>query len=197
MALEIEYLKSAVNPPDFPKADRPEVALAGRSNAGKSSFLNAISKKPVARVSQEPGKTRLLNFFDVGKSYRLVDMPGYGWAKRSINEMESWTRMIEGYLEARETLAGLVLLMDIKREWTDSEELLAQFLRDRLIPFCVVLTKADKLSASEVEKRVRDLRKETGYESIFAVSNLRKKGTEEVEEFIYKTWIQPLRNKKK
>lgn len=191
MALDIQYLKSAVLPKDFPAMDLPEVALAGRSNAGKSSFLNSISKKPVARISQEPGKTRLLNFFDVGKSYRLVDMPGYGFAKRSANEMQSWTRMIEEYLSVRDNLVGLVLLMDIKREWTRDEELLAQFLRDRMLPFCIVCTKADKLTKSEAEKKIRALAKITGHESVFAVSNVKKTGTEQVEEFIYRTWIEP------
>ena len=192
MALDIEYLKSAVLEKDYPPANRAEVALAGRSNSGKSSFLNSISKKPVAKISQAPGKTRLLNFFDVGKSYRLVDMPGYGFAKRSVDEMELWTQMIEGYLVARQNLAGLVLLMDIKREWSRDEDLLAQFLRDQMVPYCVVATKADKLKPPEIAKRLRDLKKKTGNEAVFAVSNVKRAGTEEVEEFIYKTWIQPL-----
>ncbi len=193
MALEIEYLKSAVFPKDYPRADRPEVALAGRSNSGKSSFLNSISKSAVAKISQQPGKTRLLNFFDVGKSYRLVDMPGYGFAKRSNDEMESWHQMIESYLEVRENLAGLVLLMDIKREWTQEEELLARFLTDRMLPYCVVATKADKLKPVEIEKKIRALRKTIGHDSVFAVSNVKKMGTKDVEDFIFNSWIKPVK----
>jgi len=195
MALEIQYLKSAVLPKDFPKADRPEVALAGRSNSGKSSFLNAISKKPVAHISQEPGKTRLLNFYDVGKSYRLVDMPGYGFAKRSIDEMESWTRMIESYLEERPNLAGLVLLIDIKREWTRDEYLLAEYLRDNDIPFCLVLTKADKLKPKEIKTAVENMQQEARLMDVFPVSNVRRLGTEDVEDFLFKNWVQPHKSK--
>jgi GTP-binding protein len=190
MALEIEYLKSAVFAQDFPKANRPEIALAGRSNAGKSSFLNAISKRPVAKVSQEPGKTRLLNFFDVGKSYRIVDMPGYGFAKRAPAEKESWGRMIEDYLVHRETLAGLILVMDIKREWTADEELLADLMWSRTLPFCIVLTKADQLKRNEIENRIHKLQTQAGQDAIFAVSNVKKTGTDEVEDYLYKEWIK-------
>lgn len=197
MALEIDFLKSAVFPQDFPRPDRPEIALAGRSNAGKSSFLNAISKRPIAKVSQEPGKTRLLNFFDVGKSYRLTDMPGYGFAKRSGDEMREWTEMIETYLGARQNLVGLVLLMDLRRDWEEDEEMLARFMRDREIPLCVVGTKADRLKPNEIRQRIASLRKQSGLDAVFAVSNVKMQGTEEVEEFVFLNWVKPYRETKK
>lgn len=197
MALEIEYLKSAVFAQDFPKANRPEIALTGRSNAGKSSFLNAISKRPVAKVSQEPGKTRLLNFFDVGKSYRIVDMPGYGFAKRATEEKESWGKMIEAYLVGRENLAGLILVMDIKREWSEDEELLADLMWSRGLPMCVVLTKADQLKKNEIENRLHKIQAQSTQDAIFAVSNVKKNGTDTVEDFIFKEWVKPYKNKPK
>lgn len=197
MALEIEFLKSAVFPADFPAANRPEVALAGRSNAGKSSFLNAISKRTVAKVSQEPGKTRLLNFFDVGKSYRLVDMPGYGFAKRSGDEVKSWGQMIEGYLSQRENLAGLILVMDIKRDWTQEEEMLADFMWKRDLPLCLVLTKADQLKPNEIEKRINIIQTQSAEEAVFAVSNVKKNGTEFVEDYVFKQWVKPYKGNKK
>ena len=89
------FLKSAVWPKDYPEADRPEIALIGRSNAGKSSLLNALVSQKAAKVSQTPGKTRLLNFFDFGDHYRLVDMPGYGFAARSGDEILAWEKMIK------------------------------------------------------------------------------------------------------
>lgn len=196
MALDIEYMKSAVLSVDFPKADRAEVALAGRSNAGKSSFLNAIAKKPVAKVSGEPGKTRLLNFFSVGKSYRIVDMPGYGFAKRAPEEKESWSKMIEGYLVGRETLAGLILVMDIKREWSADEELLADLMWSRGLPMCLVLTKADQLKPNEIQKRIHILQTQSAQEAVFAVSNVKRLGTEDVEEHVYREWIKNFREKK-
>ena len=197
MALDIDYLKSAVFPKDFPAPNRPEIALAGRSNAGKSSFLNSVSKKPIAKVSQAPGKTRLLNFFDVGKSYRIVDMPGYGFAKRSGDEVVSWTEMIEGYLDSRENLVGLILIMDIRRDWTQDEEMLVQYLRDRDLPCCVVGTKSDQLSKSELKMRLQKLKDKAGVEGVFAVSNLTKVGTDEVEEFVFAEWVKPYKSRPK
>lgn len=104
--------------------------------------------------------------------------------------------MIEAYLTERPNLVGLVLLMDIRREWTEEEELLAQFLRDRQLPYCVVATKADKLSRSEIEKAMRALAQATGHESLFAISNLNQSGASAVEKFIYSTWVKPFRGKK-
>src|SRR3954463_4286895 len=96
--MEISFLTSAVRPEHFPPADRPEIALVGRSNAGKSTLINLLSNRKVAKVSRVPGKTRLLNFFEAGERYRLVDMPGYGFAKRQEGERQLWREMVEAYL---------------------------------------------------------------------------------------------------
>src|SRR6478752_7250400 len=112
MPKTIQFIKSAVLPKDYPIHKMAEVAIAGRSNAGKSSFINALTRDKVAKVSSTPGKTRLLNFFNMADSYVLVDMPGYGFASRSNSEVLEWHEMIETYLMSRENLVGLILVMD-------------------------------------------------------------------------------------
>ena len=186
----MKYLKSAVFPVDYPPEDRPEVAVAGRSNSGKSSFLNAIAKSKIAFVSQSPGKTRLLNFFDFGKIYRFVDMPGYGFASRAGDEVVEWTKMIETYLGTRDNLKGLVLLMDLRREWSEDEELLKRFCTKVNIPLCVLLTKADKCNAKEKNAALRLIRESSQTANVFLISSQSGAGIEEVEEFIFRDWIQ-------
>lgn len=176
--------------------DRPEVAIAGRSNAGKSSFINALTQSKIAKVSQTPGKTRLLSFFDVGANYRLVDMPGYGFASRSGDEMRSWQTMIEDYLSLRGNLVGLVLIMDINRDWDRDEAMLVHFMYSVAKPVLVVLTKADKLSRSEIEKRKKQIQKSSGINNIFTVSSLKGEGIEETEEFIFQNWVKEQKSPK-
>lgn len=187
---KMKYLKSAVLPQDYPIADRPEVAVAGRSNAGKSSFLNVIAKSKAAYVSQAPGKTRLLNFFDFGDSYRFVDMPGYGFAARSGDEIQQWTQMIEIYLSTRENLRGLILLMDLRREWSEDEELLKKFCQRISMPICVLLTKADKCNQKERSQALQRIRKSSELKDVFVISSQTGAGVKEVEEFVYRDWIQ-------
>ena len=134
---------------DFPVSKLSEVAFAGRSNAGKSSLINVWANQKIAKVSQSPGKTRLLNFFSMGTSYIIVDMPGYGYASRGGDELKTWRKMVEGYLSQRPQLAGLVLVMDMARDWQDDEEILAQYVMKHDIPVLVALTKSDKFSKNE------------------------------------------------
>ncbi|MBK9323882.1 MAG: ribosome biogenesis GTP-binding protein YsxC [Bdellovibrionaceae bacterium] len=189
MSGSIKYIKSAVLPKDYPKTGKKEIAIAGRSNAGKSSFLNSLAKGKVAKVSNTPGKTRLLNFFSNGDSYVIVDMPGYGFAARSSKEIHEWHAMIETYLSIREELAGLVLIMDARRSWTKDEELLKTFTETRGIPLAIVLTKADKLSKNEIQKSLASIKKNSGSSSVFMTSALKKSGHDEVEEYLYEHWI--------
>ncbi len=185
----IQFIKSAVLPKDFPMSRKAEVAIAGRSNAGKSSFLNAVAGGRLAKVSSTPGKTRLLNFFSVNNKYVLVDMPGYGFAARSGDEMRDWQQMIETYLNERANLAGLILVMDIRREWEDDEEMLKRFADEFGFPMAVVLTKADKLTKNEITQGLNRIKKQSGLLDVFVTSTLKKMGHEEVEDFIYKNWI--------
>ncbi len=190
MSAQVKYIRSAVLPKDYPNTDRPEIALAGRSNAGKSSFLNAIANAKVAHVSQAPGKTRLLNFFDFGKHYRIVDMPGYGYASRSGDEIVQWTEMVETYVTTRETLAGMVLLMDIRRKWSAEEEMLKKFTETSGIPMAVLLTKIDKCTKAEVNKFAAGIRKSSALTNVFPISSTTKVGVDAVEDFIYEAWIK-------
>jgi len=148
------FVKSAVQPSDYPPPDLPEIAFAGRSNVGKSSLINIlVARKRLVRTSRTPGRTRLLNFFTVNDRIGLVDLPGYGYARVPAAEQRKWGPMVENYLTSRTTLRGVVLIMDIRRDPGEGERDLIAFLaahRHRLIP---VLTKADKLSRARRGRR--------------------------------------------
>jgi len=111
------FCKECGTPPDYPVADRPEIAMVGRSNGGKSTLLNAMTGgAKEAKTSATPGKTRLLNFFDVGDHYRIVDLPGYGYAARDPKERKMWEKMIDVFFKTRECLAGIILVCDMRRD---------------------------------------------------------------------------------
>ena len=190
-----QFIKSAVEPQDFPFSHLPEVALVGRSNAGKSSFLNSLAKRKLAFVSSTPGKTTLVNFFEWNKTGMLVDLPGYGFAKRSKSEVNKWQYMIESYLTERENLQGLVLVMDISRDWTDQELMLFDFAHFHHIPMAVVLTKYDRLGSNESRARFEKLKKTAPTIHCFRVSNKTGDGVEEVENFIKFEWFKKGRRK--
>lgn len=190
MGRVVRYLKSAQWSRDFPSGEIPEIAITGRSNAGKSSFLNQWAKSNVAKVSQEPGKTRLINFFEVGDKYRWVDLPGYGYASRGHDEREEWGPMMEQYLSLRGNLVGAILVMDIRRDWTEDEENLKHFLNTVDRPLIVVGTKTDKLKPNEIKQRLKLLERQAQI-PIFPVSNLREMGADEVEDYCFKTWVKP------
>ena len=192
MSGKMKFVKSAVEVKDFPAQDRPEVAITGRSNAGKSSLINCIAGSDMARVSNTPGKTRLLNFFDLGRNYRLVDLPGYGYASRSGDEMRSWHKMIENYLNLRDNLKVVAILMDCRREWEEEEELLKQFAHQSGKGVVVVLTKADKLKQGERLKAVKTIQASSKLLDVFLVSSTENKGVKEMEDFIYDKWIKDL-----
>lgn len=190
MPSQIQYIKSAVFPEDYPLTKLPEIAFAGRSNAGKSTLINEICNSKIANVSQQPGKTRLLSFFDVREKYILVDMPGYGFAKRSRDEQGGWEKMVETYVKEREQLKGLVLVMDIRRDWTEDEEMIKMFTEGAGVPLLIALTKMDKVSKSEAQKRLVNIKRNTGLTAVFQVSSLKKVGPEEIEKYLYKTWVR-------
>ena len=131
----------------FPGQGLPEIAMAGKSNVGKSSMINSLlGNSKLARTSSAPGKTRLLNFFRVNDRFLLVDLPGYGFARAPKGERERWAEMIEGYLKGSEHLRRVLHLVDIRHEPTAEDRMMTQYLRHFDIPFTVVATKADKLS---------------------------------------------------
>jgi GTP-binding protein len=184
----LQFLTSAADLNGCPKDGFPEVALVGRSNAGKSTLINGMAQARVAQVSSTPGKTRLLNFYTL-PHYRMVDMPGYGFAKRSAVEQSAWMTMVENYLALRENLVGLLIVMDIRRDWTADEDDILQWLVPRELPAAAILTKTDKLSRSDMINRQRLIRKQSGLETVLTTSSLDKTGYEEVLTFVYKTWV--------
>jgi GTP-binding protein len=181
-----------VYPEDYPSADCPEIVVTGRSNSGKSSFLNAIAGGPIAKVSQMPGKTRLLNFFAVGEKYRIVDTPGYGFSRRSGDEQSSWQEMLENYFSMRGSLCGLLLLMDGRREWERDEALLLGFAQRIQIPSAVLLTKSDKMKPNEIRQAVEKMKKKAKLDFVFPISSQTKEGIEQIEEFYFRNWIRPI-----
>lgn len=144
-----EFVTSAVKAADYPAGELPEIALVGRSNVGKSSLLNKmVNRKGLARTSNTPGRTRLINFFRINGQFHLVDLPGYGYAKVSAGERESWGRMIEGYLTGRGNLLGVCQLIDSRHPPTALDMEVHQWFKDKRITVAVIATKTDKMSRS-------------------------------------------------
>ncbi len=154
-----EFLTSAAGPEGYPKGGRPEVAVAGRSNVGKSSLINAlVRRRGLVKTSSTPGRTRLLNFFLVNDRLLLVDLPGYGYAKVPQPVRAAWGPMIERYLTGRPQLAGVVVILDIRRLPGDDDLGLLEWLRAIGRPYRLALTKADKLSGNERTRQLRAIR---------------------------------------
>lgn len=156
----VRFIKSAIKPQEFPLPDKPEVAVVGRSNVGKSSLINAIFKRSIAKVSATPGKTRLINFFSFGDDLYFVDLPGYGFASISKSGRLNWQKMIEDYLLNRENLKMIIMLVDSRYPPTNLDFLMKEWLESHSIPYVVVATKVDKLNQSE-KARVKKVIKET------------------------------------
>lgn len=182
----VKYIKSAILAKDYPKTEFSEVAFVGRSNAGKSSLINGLTNQKIAHVSGTPGKTRLLSFFNFNDEYVMVDMPGYGFAERSHKEKDEWKLMIETYLSTAEKLKCLVLVMDIRRSWDNEEKMIKEFSEHIGVPLIVVFTKMDKLSRSQVMKRLDELNEEVDLKYKFPVSSLKKSGMDDLKKQLYK-----------
>lgn len=144
-----EFIKSATAPSHYLGSLLPEVAFVGRSNVGKSSLINTlVNRKNLARTSNTPGRTQLVNFFVINGVLSFVDLPGYGYAKVPLSVKRGWGEMVEGYLEGRTNLRLVILILDIRREPSEQDDMLIQWLRDHQIATTFVLTKADKFSRS-------------------------------------------------
>ncbi len=146
---------SAVSPKQYPKGNKPEFAFAGRSNVGKSSMINKLlNRKSLARVSQTPGKTATINFYNVDDKIYLVDLPGYGFASRSKQEVKSWGNVIETYLNNREQIYQVFLLVDSRHEPTDNDLMMLNWIRHFQESVVVIATKTDKLSKKALEENL-------------------------------------------
>lgn len=150
---------SAVRPNQYPDTQFPEIALAGRSNVGKSSFINKmLNRKALARTSSKPGKTQTLNFFLINEQLFYVDVPGYGYAKVSKKEREAWGKMIETYITTREQLRAVILLVDLRHSPTEDDVMMYDFLKHYSIPVIIVATKADKIPKGKWDKHAKVVR---------------------------------------
>jgi GTP-binding protein len=169
----VEFAGAATQPGGAPKLPYPEIAFAGRSNVGKSSLINRLLERKIARTSSTPGRTQQLNFFVVNEKFTFVDLPGYGYAKVSKQDRQHWRQLIEDYLVNARNLRGVIIIVDVRRGPEAEEEALCNFLTHHQRPFLIVATKSDKLKRAELEKQHKALTgKLDGYEPLlFSAEN--------------------------
>ena len=152
---------SAVSPKQYPKTGLPEIVLVGKSNVGKSSFINTmINRKKLARTSSEPGKTRQINFYNIDDLFYFVDLPGYGYSKMSKKEQEQVGKFIENYLFHREEISLIIFLIDIRHSPTANDKLMYQYIISSGLPCLILANKADKIAITKVNATVKDLQKQ-------------------------------------
>lgn len=160
---EAQFIKSANALNQFVPDDGSEVAVAGRSNAGKSSAINVIvNRRQFARTSKTPGRTQLVNFFSLREGQRLVDLPGYGFARVSDAMRRHWGELLSQYFKSRQSLNGLLLIVDIRRKLTDYDRQMMAFTDESQLPIHILLTKADKLKRGQIATAVLQVQKEVG-----------------------------------
>lgn len=155
---QVELTISAVRRSQYPEDGRPEFILIGRSNVGKSTFMNTITgRRNLARTSSKPGKTQTLNFYSVNDSFYLVDVPGYGYANVSKEEQKKFGMMVEEYLKTRENMKRVFLLVDFRHKPTEDDLLMYNFLKYYQVPVTIVTTKVDKVSSSKKDKNLKTI----------------------------------------
>ena len=173
----------------IPQSDLPEIVFAGRSNVGKSSMLNRLfNRKNLARVSSMPGKTITINFFKVENDVRIVDLPGYGYAKVAKGEKRRWAEMMEGYFQSPRNIKLVVQLVDMRHKPSEDDYIMMRFLQDAELPFIVAATKSDKLNKTQYNERKNGLREELAEFganlTILPFSSEKGEGTEELKKII-------------
>jgi GTP-binding protein len=191
---QAKFLISAGTAAQFPQGEGLEVAFAGRSNAGKSSAINALcDNRGLAKTSKTPGRTRLINFFALDESRRLVDLPGYGYAKVPITVKQEWEALLEKYLMQTQQLRGLVIIMDIRHPYREFDQKMLDWCQHYHLPAHILLTKADKLSRGAQAKSLQQVKKElklAGYEaSVQAFSASNHQGMEQLVATL-DTWLE-------
>ncbi|MGO1468664.1 MAG: ribosome biogenesis GTP-binding protein YihA/YsxC [Tissierella sp.] len=176
----------AVKPEQYPKDDLSEIAFVGRSNVGKSSFINSIlNRKNLARTSGKPGKTRTINFYLINEEFRFVDLPGYGYAKVSKKEQDKWGYIIEEYLTSRENLKEIALIIDIRHSPTEQDLMMYEWIKSFGYEGIVIATKLDKISKGSLQKNLKKISEKLGMEdrkTIIPYSSINKTNLERVWE---------------
>lgn len=179
-----EFVISAVVPNQYPQDNRVEIAFVGRSNVGKSSLINTlVNRRKLVKVSGTPGKTRLVNFFIINNEFYFVDLPGYGYAKVSKSEKESWGKVIERYLTGREQLKKVILLVDCRHKPTEDDIIMYKWIKHYNYDAIIVATKIDKLKKAELRKNLKVIRETfelSDEEEVLTFSSLKKLGKEEL-----------------
>jgi GTP-binding protein len=183
---DAKFITSANSATQFLPDTGSEVAVAGRSNAGKSSAINVIvNRRQFARTSKTPGRTQLVNFFDLREGQRLVDLPGYGFAQVAASVRRHWGHLLQEYFESRESLHGLILVVDARRELQDFDRQMIQFAESVSLPIHVLLTKADKLKRGKAATALLQVKKELGGKATAQLfSALSRQGVEEAQEVL-------------
>ena len=181
---------SAVSPKQYPKSGLPEIVLVGKSNVGKSSFINTmINRKKLARTSSEPGKTRQINFYNIDDKFYFVDLPGYGYSKMSKKEQTQVGKFIEEYLFNRDEISLIIFLVDIRHSPSENDKLMYNYIISSKIPFIILGNKADKIAITKVDSATKNLQKELnpiGDIPTYPFSSERKIYSEEIWNLIEK-----------
>jgi GTP-binding protein len=187
---DARFILSANAPSQFVPDEGVEIAVAGRSNAGKSSAINAIvNRRQFARTSKTPGRTQLVNFFGLREGQRLVDLPGYGFARVSDSTRRHWGQLLQSYFEDRESLKGLILVVDIRRRLTDFDQQMLALADSVGLPVHVLLTKADKLKRGQASTALLEVRKALGDTATAQLfSALKKTGLDEARD-VLERWL--------
>ncbi len=181
-----EFITSAADKAQFIKSDKPIIAVCGKSNVGKSSFINMLAnRKKLAKVSKEPGRTRLVNYFDFGQ-FVLADLPGYGFARVSKAEKLKWARLLDDFFSEKENIAHVFALADIRHNPTEDDKQMVEYLYYHIVPFTVIATKADKLSRAQADKSVTNIAAvyKCGKDNVIATSAETRQGLEKTLERI-------------
>lgn len=182
------FLKSEIDFSEYKGFGLPEIMLAGRSNVGKSSFINMLSgNSKLAKVSATQGKTKLVNFFLINKEFILTDLPGYGYAEASKVEQQRWGKIIDSYIESSKNLVGAVLLVDVRHLPTEQDKQMLAYFTFNNIPVTIVATKYDKIKKAERMKKISDIAKslKVGIENIYLISSETAYGKDIIVERLY------------